>query len=149
MAGCANPRFISEQPVENQIPPLKAGVHTIESVDVRPVATHEVEPEFPFELESILTGRADVVFTVLADGKVADPSVVEADDILFGEAAISAIRKWRFRPAEVKGAPVACRMTMPFFFSSPGGYYQHGDTGPASPNGSPPDVSQQTTIVPR
>jgi TonB family protein len=148
MTGCENPEYVSEHPVENQIPPLKDGVYSIKAVDVRPVATREVEPDYPPELESILTGKAVVVFTVRAEGKVADASVVEADDVLFGEAAVSAVRKWRFRPALVKGAPVDCRMTLPFIFNSPYGYYSRGEALP-DPSGVPPEGSHQTKLEPR
>jgi TonB family protein len=147
LTSCANPEYVSERPVENSIPPLKPGVYRIESVDVRPKSTKEVEPEYPFELESILSGTAVVVFTVHVDGKVSDASVVRADDVLFGEAALSAIKKWRFRPAEVKGSPVDCMMTLPFYFSSPAGYSQ-GDSGPG-PDGRKPDNSVQATVQPR
>jgi hypothetical protein len=75
--------------------------------------------------------------------------VVEADDVLFGEAAVSAVRKWRFRPALVKGSPVDCRMTLPFVFSSPFGSFPHDGSAPDSPNGAPPADSRQTTIEPR
>ena len=149
VAGCSNPEYVSEHPVENQMSPLKAGVYSIKAVDVRPVATREVEPNYPLELASILTGRAVVVFTVRSDGKVEDASVVEADDVLFGEAAVAAVRKWRFRPAEVKGAPVACRMTLPFVFTSPYGYYPRDGSASDPSNGAPPDGSRQTTIEPR
>jgi TonB family protein len=149
MTGCAGPEFVTEHPVENQIPPLKAGVYSINSVDVRPVTTREIEPEFPFELGSILSARAVVVFTVRTDGKVADTSVVEADDVLFGEAAVAAVRKWRFRPAKVKGAPVDCRMTLPFFFTSPYGAPPRDESMPDPSNRAPPDGSHQTTVEPR
>jgi TonB family protein len=146
MTGCENPGFVSENPVSNQIPPLKAGVYSINAVDIRPVAIRQVEPDYPFELGSILTGNAVVVFTVRADGKVADTSVVEADDALFGEAAIAAVRKWRFRPAQVKGAPVDCRMTLPFVFFSPYGSYPQDESMSDPSNGTPPDGSHQGTI---
>lgn len=149
LAGCLNPEFVSEHPVDNPLPALKAGVYSINAVDVRPVAIRDVEPEYPFELESILTGKALVVFTVRTDGRVEDASVVEADDVLFGEAAVSAIRKWRFRPAQVKGAAVSCRMTMPFIFTSPFGYYQRSDSTAVPPNGSPPDGPHQTQVQQR
>lgn len=135
--------------MEHQSPALKAGVYSIKAVDVRPVATRGIEPDYPPELESILTGKAVVVFTVRADGKVADASVVEVDDVLFGEAAVAAVRKWRFRPAEVKGAPSDCRMTLPFVFTSPYGYYPRDESMPDPSNGAPPDGSHQTTIEPR
>jgi TonB family protein len=148
LVGCLNPEYVSENPVENQVPPLKAGVYRIEAVDVRPVSTREVEPNYPIGLASIMTGKAVVVFTVRKDGRVADAAVVEADDTLFGEAAVSAVRKWRFRPAEVKGVPVDCRMTLPFVFSSQYGYRSDGESAP-DPSGVPPDGSHQTTIEPR
>jgi periplasmic protein TonB len=147
--GCTGTDYVAEHPVDNPIPPLKAGVYRISEVDVRPVATREVEPDYPFKLSSILTGSAVVVFTVRADGKVADAAVVEADDVLFGEAAVSAVRKWRFHPAVVKGAPVDCRMTLPFAFSSPYGRLPSDGSAPDSPNGSPPDGSHPTTIESR
>lgn len=149
MAGCAGTDFVTEHPVENQVPPLKAGVYSINAVDVRPVATREIEPDYPFDLESILTGKAVVVFTVRADGKVADASVVEADDVLFGEAAVAAVRKWRFRPAQFKGAPVDCRMTLPFVFVSPYANYLPGESIPDPSGRAPPGGSQKGTIEPR
>jgi TonB family protein len=147
MAGCASTTYLTEHPVENPVPALKAGVYGIHSVDVRPVATRDIEPDFPFGLQSVLTGKAVVVFTVRGDGKVADASVLEADDVLFGEAALEAIQKWRFRPAEVKGAPVDCRMTLPFIFISPISYYPQDDSMP-DPSRRAPDGSHQVTIEP-
>ena len=149
IAGCSTREFVTEHPVSNAMPPLKAGVYALEQVDVRPVATREIEPDFPFELGSILTGRALVVFTVRTDGKVADAAIVDADDILFGEAALKAISKWRFRPAEVKGAPVACRMTLPFVFDSPYGYLRQEGPLPDSRSNAPPDDSRSTSVLPR
>jgi TonB family protein len=148
VTGCAGPGFVSEHPVENQVPALKPGVYKVTAVDVRPVATREVEPDYPPELGSILTGKAMVVFTVRADGKVADPSVVEADDILFGEAAVKAVFQWRFRPAKVHGTPVDCRMTLPFVFTSPYGYPLEQGSSPDVP-GSPPDDTARTSVESR
>jgi len=146
MAGCMGVDYVTEHPVDNPVPPLKPGVYRMDAVDVRPVATREVEPDFPPRLGSLLTGGAVVVFTVRADGKVADAAVVEADYVLFGEAAVSAVRKWRFRPALVKGSPVDCRMRLPFVFSSPYGRLPQDGSAPDSPDGAPPGDSHATTI---
>jgi protein TonB len=148
MAGCTGSDFVGENPVANQVPPLKAGVYSLKAVDIRPVATHQIEPDYPFDLESILTGKAVVAFTVRADGKVADTLVVAADDVLFGEAAVAAVRKWRFRPAQVKGAPVDCRMTLPFVFISPYANYPAADSMP-DPSDRTPNGSHQGTIETR
>src|SRR5579883_2778451 len=119
VGGCSpEPQMVQEHPVTQMASALKPGVYAIDKVDVRPVATKEVEPDFPPELGSILTGRAMVGFTVTTDGKVADPQVLQADDVLFGEAALHAAVKWRFHPALVHGQPVACRISLPFIFTS-------------------------------
>lgn len=147
-AACSATNFVSEHPVDNKVPALKEGVFTVNSVDIRPVATREVEPDYPTALESILTGKAVVVFTVRADGKVADTSVVEADDVLFGEAAVSAVRKWRFRPAQVKGTPVDCRMILPFIFVSPYANYVPGDSPDMPSDKAPQNGLRLGTIEP-
>jgi iron complex outermembrane receptor protein len=87
-----------------------------------------------------------VAFIVRASGQVTNITVVQADDVLYGEAAASAVSKWKFSPAQIKGAPVDCRMTLPFIFDSPYGY----DSGPGTeslPSGDrPPDASHPMTI---
>lgn len=148
LAGCAS-GFVSEHPVSQAAPPLKPGVHRLQDVDVRPVPIHEVEPEDPPELGSLLTGKATVVFTVGTNGKVTDAAVLQADDVLFGEAAVKAVLKWRFRPAEIKSAPVACRMTLPFTFASPYDYYPGGIPGAPSVPDNPPDDSRPTALSPQ
>lgn len=135
--GCTNPEYVSENPVVNQPQPLKAGVYDVNDVDVRPVATREYEPDYPPRLEPIMTGKALVAFTVRTDGKVEDAAVVQADDVQFGEAALEAIRKWRYRPAQVKGVPVECRMTLPFAFVSPYMGSTQYESMPDMPNASP------------
>jgi protein TonB len=149
MTGCSSPEYVSEHPVANQVPALKPGVYGIAAVDVRPVATREIEPDYPPELGSILTGKAVVLFTVRTDGKVMDASVVEADDVLFGESAVAAILKWRFRPARVRGAPVDCRMTLPFIFTSPDGNLPDNGWTPDSSQGPPPSDSQAGSVESR
>jgi TonB family protein len=144
LTGCISPGPL-EHPVDYPTPPLKPGVYNVTAVDVRPVATHEVEGVFPRELGEILAGKATVAFTVRADGKVADPSIVDADDILFGEAAVVAIRKWQFTPAQLHGAPVDCRMTLPFAFSSPYGYIW--DDGGSSAGPPTPPMGADSTAI--
>jgi TonB family protein len=135
----------SEHPVSQMVPALKLGVYPLEAVDVRPVAIKEVQPDFPTQLYGYLEGRATVVFTVGVDGKPVDALVAQADDGLFGDAALSAIAKWRFRPALVKSQPVPCRMSVPFYFDSPYGYDHSGLSAGApserAPAGGPPATS--------
>jgi TonB family protein len=140
LAGCALSGGTHERAVDNPMPPLKAGVYSDTAVAVRPVATKEGEPDFPPELRGVPLGKAVVLFTVRADGTVADASTLTADDVLFGEAAVTAVLKWKFHPAQVNGAPVDCRMTLPFYFSNPYGY--SNDYVPAGTNSKSPDVPE-------
>jgi TonB family protein len=146
MAGCASPSEVVEHPVDTPAPPLKPGVYPVAAVDVAPVSTREVEPDYPPELGGILVGKAVVVFTVRTDGKVRDEAVVKADDALYGEAALAAVVKWRFHPARLHGAPVDCRMTQTFVFTSPYGYIP--DEGWAPNPSSPPSDYRRTSVVP-
>jgi TonB family protein len=146
LAACSSPEMVTEHPVSQPPPPLKPGVVAVANVQVRPVPIHEVEPADPPELGSILSGQAVVIFTVETNGKVDDASVVQADDVLFGEAALHAIVKWRFRPAQVKSTPVACRMTLPFEFNSPYGYYIDDSTDPGSFPGPRPDSGDSKSM---
>jgi TonB family protein len=48
---------------------------------------------------------------------VLDPTIVEASDPAFGEAAVEALRVWRFIPAIKNGHPVEITANMPLDFS--------------------------------
>ncbi len=147
LAGCMKFTDESERAVDNPLPALKPGEHTVKNVDVAPVPTKRVEPDFPSGMNYALSGMAFVAFTVRSDGRVADASIVRADDIQFGEAAVSAILKWRFSPAKLNGVAVDCRMTMPFYFSNAYGprYDQMGSDPPPK---SPQPGAKSATVQP-
>ena len=68
-----------------------------------------VAPEYPLSArQSNLSGWVDVAFDVQTDGSVADIAVLGAEPKnTFEKAAITALRKWRYRPVERDGHPVA------------------------------------------
>jgi TonB family protein len=117
MSGCATRGGFNPNAIANPIPAVKPGVFTVKTVTVAPVPIHEVEPDYPAELRALLNGRALVAFTVRVDGRVTDASIVSADHILFGEAAVAAVLQWHFHPAKLDGRAVDCQMQLPFFFS--------------------------------
>jgi protein TonB len=147
MSGCQVSSTESERPVDNPIPAAKPGVYTVKTVDVPPTPTSDKEPAFPQQLNYVVSGMAFVAFTVRTDGSVEDASTVRADDVLFGEAAVAAVLKWRFRPAQLKGVPVDCQMTMPFYFSNTYGVSGE-ESEPASPPGNPSE-SRSMTLEPQ
>ncbi len=74
-------------------------------------------PEYPAALRPAgLKGRAVVSVRVTAGGQARDPVVTSASDPAFGEAALAAIRLWRFLPRVRDGAPVEAAVSIPFTF---------------------------------
>ena len=63
-------------------------------------------PGYPAVLTDTGTsGTATIDVVVRTDGTVGDAKVKSGDNDAFGEAALSAVKKWRFEPATMKGAP--------------------------------------------
>lgn len=86
------------------------------SGDVVPIVA--IEPQWPREaLMRGIEGYVVVEFTILEDGTVANPEVVEADPPrLFNRNAIRAIMKWKFKPRMVDGKPTTRRATQTIEF---------------------------------
>ncbi|HVU34814.1 MAG TPA: energy transducer TonB [Opitutaceae bacterium] len=75
-------------------------------------------PKYPAALRKAgVTGEATVDFIVMPDGTVAQPTVFAATDPRFGEAAVACVKRWKFKPAERDGHPVATRMQVPIMFT--------------------------------
>ncbi len=70
--------------------------------------TRYVAPVYPrAALEDNVSGEVRVRITVDAKGKVADAVILESAPAgVFDDAALAAVRRWRFKPAEVDGQPV-------------------------------------------
>ncbi|MGE4551578.1 MAG: energy transducer TonB, partial [Desulfovibrionaceae bacterium] len=64
-----------------------------------------------------LTGVVELRFLVEPDGAVSEVEVVSArPEGIFEQAAIQAVRRWRFRPGLVQGRPVRTWMRIPITF---------------------------------
>jgi bla regulator protein blaR1 len=75
-------------------------------------------PVYPsFALERGVEGSATVEFILTAEGDITDMHVTNVrGSRLFGQAAMDALREWKFRPATIAGTPVAQRMVEEFVF---------------------------------
>jgi TonB family protein len=77
-------------------------------------------PEYPASLlKAKVEGQAVVSFRIGTNGRLLDPVVKKASDPAFGEAALAAVRLWRFLPQVKDGHPVETRAEMPFVFTPP------------------------------
>lgn len=83
-----------------------------------PVLVKEVEPDYPEELrEQGVQGTVTVRYTVDENGKVTDAGVARSSgsDVL-DDAALRAIRRFRYRPAQQNGQPRPFQKTKQIVF---------------------------------
>ena len=80
------------------------------------------EPVFPAHLlqTGTLDGEARVVINTNTDGKLADWLVIGYTRPEFAEAAITAIKQWRFEPGRLQGTPVGTTVELIFYFEAKG-----------------------------
>lgn len=102
-------RAIAAQGLEHHCPDA--------SCDRLPALLEGYAPVYPPQaLAEGAQGHASVVFTVGEDGLPMKVRAESATRPEFGEAAVSAIEKWRFRPATLLGKPVQMTLRVPFPF---------------------------------
>lgn len=117
LAGCASSPF-ALQPISNPVPQYGADTYDVSQVAKQPAPRYRQPPVYPFELRRRgITGEAMIDFVVDVDGSVVDAVVLRANDVRIGDAARSAVAKWKFRPAEIDGHPVRCHMEVPIAFT--------------------------------
>jgi protein TonB len=74
---------------------------------VRPVLLVKVEPSYPHVARRAgLGGRVTLRAVIAEDGSVESVEVFASTNSLFDNAAIEAVRQWRYRPALMNGRPV-------------------------------------------
>lgn len=103
-------------PVRNNVPPPSVPLSS--RPDTLPQAILQARPVYPFELRRAgIMGEVNVVFISTATGGTTDVVATTGTDTLFAEAAVNAVKQWRFEPARIAGIPVAIRMQVPIIFS--------------------------------
>jgi TonB family protein len=83
-----------------------------------PELIQQVEATYPPEaLAAGLTASVRLIITIDADGSVSDVSPTEPVGHGFDEAALEAVRQFRFSPAEVDGVPAPVRVEYVYHFT--------------------------------
>lgn len=92
-------------------------VYDLKSLDQQPVARLRPPPQYPFALRRMgAQGEATVDFIVDADGAVQNVSVLKTTHREFGDAAVEAVKNWKFKPGMKANAAVATHMQVPIVF---------------------------------
>lgn len=94
---------------------------SLAEIDQKPQAVVQSAPNYPAGLkgkksEDVVT----VIFVVDASGKVVNPKAEKSTDPAFNQAAIDAVKRWKFEPAIRAGQRVACKMRVPIRFQPKG-----------------------------
>ena len=80
---------------------------------VRPVLVHKVSPVYPdVPRKARLEGRVTVQAVIGLDGSVESVEILRTSNPLFNDAALAAVRQWRYRPATMNGVPVRVFFTV-------------------------------------
>jgi len=86
----------------------------------RPTPFFGSTPEYPGSLRpSGIKGEVVVAVRVTPQGGVLDPVVERATNPAFAEAALKAVREWRFLPCVREGRAVESQVRIPFDFTPP------------------------------
>ena len=93
----------------SQAQPQAAAAPDLQALAAQLQRTRYVPPEYPDRaLTDRTSGSVTVQYTVDKQGRTRDVKVVESNPRgVFDDAAISAIQRWRYRPAQYNGQPVA------------------------------------------
>ncbi len=99
--------------------PKQTGALSLRNVDEAPVPVYTPPPMYP---EKARRRRVETKLTVKmvinADGTVAKANIVNGEHLeIFSSAALRAVKKWRFKPARLKGKAVAVIVSLPLEFT--------------------------------
>lgn len=96
---------------------LACTVFSEKEVDAKPRTVSQPAPVLPRTLRGTgQTGSALVTLTVGQDGLPRDLELLRASQPEFGEAVMTALKKWRFEPGRKEGQAVNVRLTIPIEF---------------------------------
>lgn len=88
--------------------------------DASPKVFMGPQPEYPAAMaKKKIRGEVMVSLRIGANGRVYDPKIEKASDPAFGEAALTAVRLWRFFPKIKEGRAVETVASLPLIFVPP------------------------------
>lgn len=91
-------------------------IFLVKDVDVAPVATEQPKPPYPdIAKDQWITGRVVAEVLVQADGSVKLVRILSGNKLL-ADSVQETLYRWRFRPASVRGRPVAVWVEIPVNF---------------------------------
>lgn len=106
---------IHAQPAESNKPAAQEKIWNLSEVNklgTAPTATSRVVPKRPASVTVLIT------FVVQEDGSVDDVRPPRGANDAYANAAVEAVKKWKFKPGTIEGKPVKVRLSVPITFSN-------------------------------
>ena len=95
-----------------------SGAFSLNAISTPPVLIHKVEPEYSDEARRArFNGTVIIKIVIDATGQPTNLEVVRSPGLGLGERALQSVAKWRFRPGQKDGKPVAVQATVEVNFS--------------------------------
>lgn len=82
-----------------------------------PVLVEKVNPKYPPDAKTEkIQGTVKVDAVIDAEGKVVEAAASESPDARLSQAAVDAVKQWKFKPALKDGKPVKAKSTVTINF---------------------------------
>jgi len=93
-------------------------IYPVAELDQIPAAIAQTSPTYPADMRRAgITGNVTVRMTIDANGDVSAAAATNYSRSEFEEAAVEAVKQWKFRPGQKDGQPVATQMDVPIVFA--------------------------------
>ena len=94
-------------------------IFSLGELDQRPRAVFQRAPVYPSNMRrSGRAGTVYVLFIVDEQGRVKQPKVSDSTDAAFEQAALDAVKQWRFEPGTRQGEKVQFKIRIPITFNA-------------------------------
>ena len=89
---------------------------SMSELDQKPRVLNRVRPTLSPAMRRLSGGTVYVIFLVDEQGRVVNPKIQQSPNPVYDNAALAAIKQWRFEPGKRNGAAVKFRVRQPMTF---------------------------------
>lgn len=84
----------------------------------RPVLVSRIDPQYPDHCRRTgIQGTVEIIATTDKQGRVIDVRIIKPAFPMLNQAALAAVRQWKYKPYMINGRPHAVTFTVTVFFS--------------------------------
>ncbi len=89
---------------------------SLSDLDQKPRVIYHPGPNFTAALRREAPGTVYILFIVDQNGRVQEPKIQSSTNPVFNQAALNAVKNWKFEPGKRNGEAVRFRMRVPITF---------------------------------